>query len=175
MPLPPFRQERQQGNLRYDTAPRFSPLLLFAAEWFSEWLLQGKNIDGAAPVALPATIRPERGAWGLKQKSRRISAALMFNWCPGGDSNSHAIRRYHLKIVCLPIPPPGHSCFCIRNTPAWQVFFSDIFLFFENRAGQPFRPRSLRAYFHRKRHVDSQKTDSDSATNFLKQPEEGPV
>ena len=63
----------------------------------------------------------------------------MFNWCPGGDSNSHAIRRYHLKIVCLPIPPPGHSCFCIRNTPAWQVFFSGIFLFFENRAGQPFR------------------------------------
>ena len=29
-------------------------------------------------------------------------------WCPGGDSNPHALRRYHLKVVSLPISPPGH-------------------------------------------------------------------
>ena len=44
-------------------------------------------------------------------------------WCPGGDSNSHAIRRYHLKIVCLPIPPPGHSCSYRAKRRAWQAFF----------------------------------------------------
>lgn len=50
---------------------------------------------------------------------------LLFSyWCPGGDSNSHAIRRYHLKIVCLPIPPPGHSCFCMAKPMPWQAFFS---------------------------------------------------
>ena len=54
-------------------------------------------------------------------------------WCPGGDSNSHAIRRYHLKIVCLPIPPPGHSCFCIKKPRPWQVFFPAFFKFSRNR------------------------------------------
>ena len=27
--------------------------------------------------------------------------------CPGRDSNSHALRRHPLKMVCLPVPPPG--------------------------------------------------------------------
>src|SRR5262244_1294068 len=27
--------------------------------------------------------------------------------CPGGDSNPHALRRHPLKMVCLPVPPPG--------------------------------------------------------------------
>src|SRR2546421_4788160 len=30
-------------------------------------------------------------------------------WCPGRDSNSHALRRRPLKTVCLPVPPPGRS------------------------------------------------------------------
>ena len=29
-------------------------------------------------------------------------------WCPGQDSNLHALRHTPLKRVCLPIPPPGH-------------------------------------------------------------------
>lgn len=62
--------------------------------------------------------------WEIKRKSRRrSSAALVFCWCPGGDSNSHAIRRYHLKIVCLPIPPPGHELQLIENRRGWQAFF----------------------------------------------------
>ena len=28
-------------------------------------------------------------------------------WCPGQDSNLHALRHTPLKRVCLPIPPPG--------------------------------------------------------------------
>jgi hypothetical protein len=31
-------------------------------------------------------------------------------YCPGQDLNLHALRRYHLKVVRLPIPPPGRSC-----------------------------------------------------------------
>ncbi len=79
------------------------------------------------------TRRNPRCRTTFKRKSRRNSAALMFNWCPGGDSNSHAIRRYHLKIVCLPIPPPGHSCFCIKKPRPWQVFFPAFFKFSRNR------------------------------------------
>src|SRR5690606_7082336 len=30
-------------------------------------------------------------------------------WCPRGDSNPHSRSRYHLKVVRLPIPPPGQS------------------------------------------------------------------
>lgn len=29
-------------------------------------------------------------------------------WCPGLDLNQQALRRYHLKVVSLPISPPGH-------------------------------------------------------------------
>ena len=81
------------------------------------------------------TRRNPRCRTTFKRKSRRNSAALMFNWCPGGDSNSHAIRRYHLKIVCLPIPPPGHSCFSIKKDGLWQAFFSVFPFFF---TGPPF-------------------------------------
>lgn len=30
-------------------------------------------------------------------------------WCPGRDLNPHALRRHPLKMVCLPISPPGHA------------------------------------------------------------------
>src|SRR5439155_27373827 len=30
-------------------------------------------------------------------------------WCPGRDSNSHALWRRPLKTVCLPVPPPGRE------------------------------------------------------------------
>src|SRR4249919_3472609 len=39
---------------------------------------------------------------------RRLSCCV---WCPRGDSNPHDLRRYHLKVVRLPIPPPGQSGF----------------------------------------------------------------
>src|SRR3990167_5614096 len=33
--------------------------------------------------------------------------------CPRRDSNPYASRRQPLKLVCLPVPPPGHF---IRNS-----------------------------------------------------------
>jgi hypothetical protein len=30
------------------------------------------------------------------------------NWCPEEDSNLHALQRWYLKPVRLPIPPSGH-------------------------------------------------------------------
>ena len=35
-------------------------------------------------------------------------------WCPGQESNLHALRHTHLKRARLPIPPPGHG-----YAPCW--------------------------------------------------------
>ena len=66
--------------------------------------------------------RPPSGS-RRKRASALLSKLVLSYWCPGGDSNSHAIQRYHLKIVCLPIPPPGHEAELIEIRPAWQAFF----------------------------------------------------
>ena len=61
----------------------------------------------------------------IKKELRHFCrSSFFYNWCPGGDSNSHAIQRYHLKIVCLPIPPPGHRCSSIEKPSLWQAFFA---------------------------------------------------
>ena len=84
----------------------------------------GKKYRWCGSGRPPGDDSPGAGALRLKnEKAAEHSAALIFNWCPGGDSNSHAIRRYHLKIVCLPIPPPGHELQLIENRPGWQAFF----------------------------------------------------
>ena len=45
-----------------------------------------------------------------KQKPPHSSGGFSFQpECPGEDSNLHALRRYHLKVVRLPVPPPGLS------------------------------------------------------------------
>ncbi len=36
--------------------------------------------------------------------------AIKSIWCGRRDSNSHTFRRYHLKVVRLPIPPRPHGC-----------------------------------------------------------------
>ncbi len=66
--------------------------------------------------------RPPSGS-RRKRASALLSKLVLSYWCPGGDSNSHAIQRYHLKIVCLPIPPPGHRCSSIEKVALWQAFF----------------------------------------------------
>lgn len=30
-------------------------------------------------------------------------------WCGRGDLNPHARKHYHLKVACLPIPPPPQA------------------------------------------------------------------
>ena len=43
----------------------------------------------------------------IAQKNRPFSESV---WCPGQDSNLHTHdRRYHLKVVRLPISPPGQK------------------------------------------------------------------
>ena len=39
--------------------------------------------------------------------NKRLAKASLLLWCPGQDLNLHALRRYHLKVVSLPISPPG--------------------------------------------------------------------
>src|SRR6478736_7767052 len=46
-------------------------------------------------------------------------AGFVLLWCPRGDSNPHTLRRYHLKVVRLPIPPPG---LIFRTLPSGQCF-----------------------------------------------------
>src|SRR6266851_5259027 len=36
--------------------------------------------------------------------------------CPGRDSNPHALRRHPLKMVCLPVPPPGLTAVSTHTT-----------------------------------------------------------
>src|SRR5690349_13726078 len=48
---------------------------------------------------------------------KRMKPPLRY-WCPRGDSNPHASRRYHLKVVRLPIPPPGQVCCLYFVEPA---------------------------------------------------------
>ncbi len=45
-------------------------------------------------------------ATGCKNKKARKLLSLRA-LCPGQDLNLHALRRYHLKVVRLPISPPG--------------------------------------------------------------------
>src|SRR3954451_2108678 len=41
------------------------------------------------------------------QEPRPIRPRLL--GCPGQDLNLHELPRYHLKVVRLPIPPPGRG------------------------------------------------------------------
>ncbi len=42
------------------------------------------------------------------------------NMVPRGDSNPYDLRRYHLKVVRLPIPPPGLT---LRDHPYKRSVF----------------------------------------------------
>src|SRR5690349_8774742 len=65
------------------------------------------------------------------RRKRRLSVSF---WCPRRDSNPHDSRRYHLKVVRLPIPPRGLVC----RGPPWravQCLFRNLrsFLLFLDR------------------------------------------
>ncbi len=49
--------------------------------------------------------------------------------CPGQDLNLHALRRYHLKVVRLPISPPGR----ITKIQYSRYFFNSLLFFNTNR------------------------------------------
>ena len=55
---------------------------------------------------------------------------LMSCWCRGRESNPHGGCHYHLKIACLPIPPPRHKWSDTENRVAWQELFCILGKFF---------------------------------------------
>lgn len=68
-------------------------------------------------------------------------------WCRGRDSNPHRNSHYHLKIACLPIPPPRREKRYMQNRGGWQAFFCDSVKFFRLSAWGPpafFPVRALR-------------------------------
>ena len=64
----------------------------------------------------PNSSRQEKQGRGLacsaarNRKKRKgcgyLPQPVFSDWCRGRDSNPHSIRHYHLKIACLPVPPP---------------------------------------------------------------------
>ncbi len=51
----------------------------------------------------------ERYTEGKALKSLWDTPTKQKIWCPRQDSNLHSFRHQHLKLACLPIPPPGHA------------------------------------------------------------------
>jgi hypothetical protein len=59
-----------------------------------------------------ATVPEPYRLWSSRKAgshSRDPASSEIESWCPGRDSNSHALRRRPLKTVCLPVPPPGRG------------------------------------------------------------------
>lgn len=81
-----------------------------------------------------------------KKGLRLLATTLMSCWCRGRESNPHGGCHYHLKIACLPIPPPRREKRYMQNRGGWQAFFCDSVKFFRLSAGVPafFPLRALR-------------------------------
>ncbi len=62
-----------------------------------------------AGLARPTSCTHGAGACVGSTRHMRQSWTIAKKWCPGKDSNLHGSPRQHLKLVRLPIPPPGHA------------------------------------------------------------------
>ena len=71
----------------------------------------GSAVAGTAERARAETLSGTSEAClsALPSETKKpLKTAAFHYWCPGRDSNSHAVNRhYPLKVACLPIPPPG--------------------------------------------------------------------
>ncbi len=65
--------------------------------WLKNWL---------KVIALATFSQPWRDPCENK-KARKLF--ILRALCPGQDLNLHELPRYHLKVVRLPIPPPGRG------------------------------------------------------------------
>ena len=75
-------------------------------------IISGANAIRAHGNAYDAAARSLHSAKIFREnKSTANSDVSGAEDCPGQDSNLHAVRRYHLKVVRLPIPPPGRGAF----------------------------------------------------------------
>lgn len=76
------------------------------------------HCDTDQPQHAAGDIRAELSPATKKPAKRRVilcfpdgvACLKTLNWCPRGDSNPYDLRRYHLKVVRLPVPPPGQVC-----------------------------------------------------------------
>src|SRR5690606_15181575 len=66
---------------------------------------QGRQVFGQHGV--PSATGRMRAPLLAGARRDRDRPRLALVWCPRGDSNPHDLSRYHLKVVRLPIPPPG--------------------------------------------------------------------
>ncbi len=87
----------------------------------------GPSQTARSGVAIGITSTPHRQGSRIltfwKRQSRPWAAlsfstvlafmAELFHWCPRGDSNPYDLRRYHLKVVRLPVPPPGQVYYLV--------------------------------------------------------------
>lgn len=89
-------------------------------------------------LALFGTLQPKWGFFvpsGNSSKQKRKTVAVCYyngseKWCRGRDSNPHRNSHYHLKIACLPIPPPRREKRYMQNRDGLQAFFCDPVKFF---------------------------------------------
>ena len=66
------------------------------------------SISTVATILHAASICFYNSLPGLaKNPFDKSKGCLMFVWCPGPDSNRYTSRRQHLKLMRLPISPPG--------------------------------------------------------------------
>jgi hypothetical protein len=71
-----------------------------------------KMLAKAASRECPEWILEIHGLHRSRLYGRRAEYFPAFTECPGRESNPHAFRRHPLKMVCLPIPPPGRIFGC---------------------------------------------------------------
>ena len=71
-----------------------------------------------------ALLFPAPSFPGSRQNRRfpQKNPEQQFTWCGRRDSNSHALRRWNLNPVCLPIPPRPRISFSNKNARpgAWR-------------------------------------------------------
>ena len=84
---------------------------------------KGRKNRGQAGLAAARNNKKRKGCGYLPQP-------LMSCWCRGRESNPHGGCHYHLKIACLPIPPPRHKWSDTENRVAWQELFCIFEKFF---------------------------------------------
>jgi hypothetical protein len=67
------------------------------------------GLDPGTPYRYRVISRDGGGNQSMVVDEFSHQTSIKENWCPGRDSNPHALRRRILSPLRLPIPPPGHA------------------------------------------------------------------
>ena len=85
--------------------------MLTLLEYVPEWAAYGGRH--------PWLVRGEQGPKNKKTRYKNTAGFLCALWCPGPESNRHALRRGILSPVRLPIPPPGRRY--LTRPKLWHI------------------------------------------------------